>query len=96
MSDWPLVASSTASAVLAAALDSPVGAALPHRLTELRDLIDRSLADVRLSAGSHVRGETINLMEFVEEVQVSSAMEAKRLWNTSSRTGSAARQAARL
>jgi hypothetical protein len=41
MSEWPLVASSTASAVLGAALDSGVGAGSPNRLTELRDLIER-------------------------------------------------------
>lgn len=43
----------------------------------LRDVIDRSLADVRLSAGLEVRREPMNVSEFLYEVQVSAAMEAK-------------------
>ena len=41
MSEWPLVASSTARVVLAAALDTGAGARRATRLAELRDLIDR-------------------------------------------------------
>lgn len=52
--------------------------ALVHRrsLLGLRDLIDRSLADVRLSAGlKHV--ERIPVAEFLEEVEISAVMQAR-------------------
>jgi len=52
------------------------GAVLDRSMNSLRDLIDRSLASVRLAAGIPVPRERIALAEFVEEVQVAAAMEA--------------------
>lgn len=51
-------------------------AVLGRSLTRMRDLIDRSLADVRLSAGM-IRKERIGVGAFVEEVEVTAVMEAK-------------------
>ena len=45
-------------------------------LLGMRDLIDRSLADVRLDAGVS-RVETISVAEFVEEIEVSALLQAK-------------------
>ena len=59
------------------AVRGSTGAVLDRSLLGLRDVIDRSLADVRLSAGLQGRGETISIREFVEELQVAAAMEAK-------------------
>ena len=52
------------------------GAILGRSLSGLRDLVDRSLADARLTAGIHspVR---IGMVEFLEEVEASAAMEAR-------------------
>jgi signal transduction histidine kinase len=52
------------------------GAVLDRSMNALRDLIDRSLASVRLAAGIPVPRERIALAEFIEEVQVAAAMEA--------------------
>jgi signal transduction histidine kinase len=52
-------------------------AALDRSLLGLRDLIDRTLAEVRLSAGMPVSQEVIPLFEFVAELQVAAAMEAQ-------------------
>lgn len=49
---------------------------LGRSLTGLRDLVDRSLADVRLQAGiEHL--EPISVAEFVEEVEIGALMQAK-------------------
>jgi signal transduction histidine kinase len=52
------------------------GAILGRSLRGLRDLVDRSLADARLDAGIQNR-ERIAVAEFIEEVEVSAAMEAR-------------------
>lgn len=52
------------------------GALLGRNLTRLRDLIDRSLAEVRLKAGIK-RRERVLLAEFIEEVEVAATIEAK-------------------
>jgi signal transduction histidine kinase len=52
------------------------GALLGRNLVRLRDLIDRSLADVRLKAGIK-RREPVVLTQFIEEVEVAATIEAK-------------------
>ena len=52
------------------------GTVLARNLTRMRDLIDRSLADVRLKAGIK-RRERLSLTEFIEEVEVAATIEAK-------------------
>jgi signal transduction histidine kinase len=52
------------------------GGILGRSLSGLRDLVDRSLADARLDAGIQNR-ERIAMAEFIEEVEVSAAMEAR-------------------
>ncbi|MDB4964903.1 MAG: histidine kinase, gyrase and HSP90-like ATPase family protein [Myxococcales bacterium] len=52
------------------------GAVFDRSMKTLRDLVDRSLAQVRLAAGIVVMREKIPLSEFVEELQVAAAMEA--------------------
>lgn len=58
------------------AFGGATGAVLDRSMVALRDLIDRSLAEVRLAAGLPVPRERIPLAAFVEELQVSAAMEA--------------------
>ena len=52
------------------------GALLDRSLIGLRDLIDRTLIDVRLTAGLPERRERVALADFIGEVQVATAMEA--------------------
>jgi signal transduction histidine kinase len=52
------------------------GTVLGRNLTRMRDLIDRSLAEVRLQAGIKKR-EPVLLSEFIEEVEVAATIEAK-------------------
>jgi signal transduction histidine kinase len=52
------------------------GAVLGRNLVALRDLIDRSLAEVRLEAGLQ-RREHVPLTELMEEVELAAAIEAK-------------------
>jgi signal transduction histidine kinase len=52
------------------------GVVLSRSLTRMRDLIDRSLAEVRLKAGIK-RRERVLLTEFIEEVEVAATIEAK-------------------
>ena len=52
------------------------GRVLGRNLLALRDLIDRSLAEVRLEAGLH-RREQVALTQLMEEVELSAAIEAK-------------------
>jgi hypothetical protein len=49
---------------------------LGRNLTRMRDLIDRSLAEVRLKAGIE-KQERVLLAEFIEEVEVAATIEAK-------------------
>ena len=51
------------------------GAVLGRNLTRMRDLIDRSLAEVRLRTGSKLR-ERVLLGDFIEEVEVAATIEA--------------------
>jgi signal transduction histidine kinase len=53
------------------------GALLDRSLEGMRDLIDRSLAEVRLTSGLRARKERISLGEFIDEVQIAAAMEAE-------------------
>ena len=52
------------------------GGVLGRNLVALRDLIDRSLAEVRLEAGLH-RQQRVPLTQLMEEVEVAAAIEAK-------------------
>jgi signal transduction histidine kinase len=52
------------------------GTLLGRNLTRMRDLIDRSLAEVRLKAGVK-RRQRVLLAEFIEEVEVAATIEAK-------------------
>lgn len=58
------------------AVTGATGAVLDRSLFALRDVIDRSLAEVRLGVGLDVHREMINVREFLEEVQVAAGMEA--------------------
>ena len=53
------------------------GAVLGRSLIGLRDLIDRSLADVRLTHGLEARREMISVHELIDDLQISAEMEAK-------------------
>jgi signal transduction histidine kinase len=58
-------------------LTGATGGVLDRSLKGMRDLIDRSLAEVRLTSGLPTRKERIALGEFIDEVQIAAAMEAK-------------------
>jgi signal transduction histidine kinase len=58
-------------------LTGATGAVLGRSLVGLRDLIDRSLADVRLTEGLHVKRESISVRELLDETQISAALQAK-------------------
>ncbi len=53
------------------------GGVLDRSLLGLRDVIDRSLAEVRLGAGLEALREVIDVSDFLRELQVGAAMEAK-------------------
>jgi signal transduction histidine kinase len=53
------------------------GTVLGRSLTGLRDLVDRSLAEVRLTEGLQVKRERIVVSDLVYEVQVAAAMDAR-------------------
>jgi signal transduction histidine kinase len=53
------------------------GALLDRSLIGLRDLIDRTLVEVRLTAGIPERRERIGVADFLAEVRVAAAMEAE-------------------
>ncbi len=57
-------------------LTGATGDVLGRSLMALREIIDRSLADARLTAGLQVHRERISLRELFEEVNVAAAMEA--------------------
>ena len=57
-------------------LAGATGALLDRSLNGLRDLIDRTLLDVRLTAGMPERRERVAVAEFIAEVQAATAMEA--------------------
>ena len=58
------------------ALTGATGAVLDRSLKGLRDVVDRSLADVRLTAGLELRMEPISLDEFLEDVRVGAELDA--------------------
>jgi signal transduction histidine kinase len=58
-------------------LAGATGAVLDRSLIGLRNLIDRSLADVRVMAGMPPHQALIPLPEFIGEVQISAALEAR-------------------
>jgi signal transduction histidine kinase len=58
------------------AIGGPTGAILDRSLKGLNNLIDRSLAEIRLESTIHHR-ETIVMAEFIEEMEVTAVMEAK-------------------
>lgn len=53
------------------------GAVLAHSLDELRGLVNRSLAEVRLEPGFQRNGELMLVDGFIEEVEASAAMDAR-------------------
>jgi signal transduction histidine kinase len=58
-------------------LAGATGALLDRSLEGMRHVIDRSLAEVRLSSGLPMRKERISLAEFMDEIQVAAALGAK-------------------
>ncbi|MEA3158292.1 MAG: hypothetical protein QOK44_5881 [Betaproteobacteria bacterium] len=58
-------------------LAGATGGVLDRSLQGMRDLIDRSLAEVRLTSGLPTRKERISLGEFVDEVQVAATLQAR-------------------
>ena len=56
-------------------IESNTGRMLGRSLIGLRDLIDRSLAEVRIEAGASLR-ERISLSEFMEEVEITATVAA--------------------
>ena len=58
------------------AIGGATGAVLERSINGLRALVDRSLTEVRLTAGIAVRRERIPLAHFIEEIQVAGALEA--------------------
>ncbi len=52
------------------------GALLDRSLIGMRNLIDRSLADVRITAGMPPRAQLISLADFVADVKISASLEA--------------------
>jgi len=58
-------------------LAGATGAVLDRSLIGLRSLIDRSLADVRVTAGMPPRKELVALAGFIGEVKISAALEAQ-------------------
>src|SRR6185295_4350065 len=58
-------------------LTGATGAVLDRSLIGLRNLIDRSLADVRTSAGMPPRYELISVADFIDEVKLSASLEAQ-------------------
>lgn len=58
-------------------MSGATGAVLDRSLLGLRNVIDRSLADVRLAVGLPRQRERIELGEFIAEVQVAGLLEAK-------------------
>ncbi len=57
-------------------LAGATGAVLDRSLVGLRNLVDRSLADVRVTAGMPVRRQLIPLAGFIGDVRISASLEA--------------------
>jgi signal transduction histidine kinase len=60
-----------------AALTGATSTVLERNLHRMRDLINHTLADVRLTSGLQLRREPISIGDFLQDLRVSSAMEAK-------------------
>jgi signal transduction histidine kinase len=58
-------------------LSGATGAVLDRSLIGLRTLIDRSLADVRASAGMPVQRQLISVADFIADVKISASLEAQ-------------------
>ncbi len=58
-------------------LSGPTGAALDRSLSALRTLIDRSLADVQLAAAMPKQQQLIGLADFLADIQLSAALQAR-------------------
>src|SRR5687767_12748708 len=58
-------------------LAGATGAVLDRSLIGLRNLVDRSLADVRVSAGMPPRHQLLSLAQFIGEVKISASLEAQ-------------------
>jgi signal transduction histidine kinase len=58
-------------------LSGPTGAILDRCLIGLRNLVDRSLADVRLRSAIPARGRLISLGDFIADLEVSARLEAQ-------------------
>lgn len=58
-------------------LTGATGAVLDRSLIGMRNLIDRSLADVRVAAGMPPRHRLISLADFVADVRISASLEAQ-------------------
>jgi signal transduction histidine kinase len=59
------------------ALSGATGAVLDRALIGMRSVIDRSLADVRMSVGVSVPAQTISIADLVAEVQATASLEAE-------------------
>jgi len=59
------------------ALSGATAAVLDRSLIGMRNLIDRSLADVRVTAGLPARTQRISLADFFADVEVSASLEAR-------------------
>lgn len=58
------------------ALNGATGAVLDRSLVGMRNLIDRSLADVRISAETPVQHQLFSLAEFITEVKITAGLES--------------------
>ncbi|MEP6790578.1 MAG: sensor histidine kinase, partial [Ramlibacter sp.] len=58
-------------------LSGATGAVLDRALASLHTLIDRSLADVRVTAGMPVRQTLVSISDFIAEVQVAASLQAR-------------------
>ena len=58
-------------------LNGATGAVLDRSLVGLRNLIDRSLSDVRMTAGMPARHRVFSLSDFITEVKLSASLEAR-------------------
>ncbi|HUP94211.1 MAG TPA: HAMP domain-containing sensor histidine kinase [Burkholderiales bacterium] len=58
-------------------ISGATGGVLDRSLLGLRNIVDRSLVDVRLTVGMPAARERIDLAEFIAEVQVAGVLEAK-------------------
>jgi signal transduction histidine kinase len=59
------------------ALDGATGAVLDRSLIGMRSVLDRSLAEVRLIAGSAVQPQMLVLAEFLDEIKLTASLEAE-------------------